>query len=177
MFFFFTCILSCMLPLCQWHHFTISLNNIIHIFRKINTVSSPAWSRLSSSAIYNFLTTSHPFFQPFIPPLDLTIHNCITMPSSNESFQQSGPRDSGRELAKSTGSGPEERSWAGHAQISSPKSGSGVPLFPGLQLEERRLEREGGADWDTRDSKSVFRPPVKLDNTLLSNVLLTLYIK
>lgn len=87
-----------------------------------------------------------PIFQPLIPPLDLTIHHYITMLSSNESFQQSGPHDLGRELAKSTGSGPEERSWAGHAQISSPKSGSGVPLFPGLQLEERRLEREGGAD-------------------------------
>lgn len=33
---------------------------------------------------------------------------------------------------------------------------SGAPLFPMLHLEERRLEGEGGADLDTRDSKSHF---------------------
>ncbi len=68
------------------------------------------------------------------------------MASNEASFQQSGPHDLDRELAKSTGLGPEQRSWAARAQISPPKSGTGAPLFPGLQLEERRLELEGGAD-------------------------------
>lgn len=68
------------------------------------------------------------------------------MPSREVSFQRSGPPDFGGELAKSTGPGPEQRSWAARAQISPPQSGTGAPLFPVLQLEERRLEREGGAD-------------------------------
>lgn len=62
-------------------------------------------------------------------------------------------------------------------QISPPQSGPGTLPVPGLELEKRRLGKEGGADRDTRDSKSIFRQPVKLDNTLLSNVLLTLSIK
>lgn len=79
-------------------------------------------------------------------------------------------------LTKNGGAGPEQGSWADWTQISLPQSGSGTLPVPGLQLEKRRLGEEGGADRDTRDSKSIFRPPVKLDNTLLSNVLLTLYI-
>lgn len=106
----------------------------------------------------------HPLFSHRVPlilhllisPLDPTIHHCVTVPSSKASFQQSGPHDLGRELAKSTGPGPEQRSWAAHAEIRPPQSGTGAPMFPGLQLEERRLEQEGGADRDTRDSKSRF---------------------
>ncbi|KAK9526234.1 hypothetical protein VZT92_015881 [Zoarces viviparus] len=37
---------------------------------------------------------------------------------SEASSQQSGPRDWGRELAKSTGPGPEQGSWAARAKIS-----------------------------------------------------------
>lgn len=107
-------------------------------------------------SIYYRLTASHPFSTP--SSLRLTPPSTTASPRrpANQASSRAGPHDLSRELAKSTGPGPEQRSWAAHAQISPPQSGAGAPLLPGLQLEERRLEREGGADWDTRDSKSRF---------------------
>lgn len=107
-------------------------------------------------SIYYRLTASQPFSTP--SSLLLTPPSTTASPRrpANRASSGVGPHDLSRELAKSTGPGPEQRSWAARAQISPPQSGAGAPLLPGLQLEERRLEREGGADWDTRDSKSRF---------------------
>lgn len=41
-------------------------------------------------------------------------------------------------------------------RLAPPRSGARAPRLPGLLLEERRLEREGGADWDTGGSVSHF---------------------
>ncbi|CAB1445258.1 unnamed protein product [Pleuronectes platessa] len=81
----------------------LPLNSIIHISHTITTQPLPI---------------IHPSFpcHVLISPLDPS-----TPPSSTVSprfLVQSGPRDQSRELAKSSGPGPERQSWAALAQIS-----------------------------------------------------------
>lgn len=126
---------------CQWLHFKLS-----HLLVEQNHSHFPSEFTSQSPSI---IALPPPIHSP--PP-----HLSSPRRPANQASSRAGPHDLSRELAKSTGPGPEQRSWAARAQISPPQSGAGAPLLPGLQLEERRLEREGGADWDTRDSKSRF---------------------
>ncbi len=147
------CVLSLPMTLFQ----TISPSSLwtssFSFFPKINIFTSPPPSCFYSSSIHYFLNTPRTFSTPssllLTPPsTTASTYHPLTQASSRVGFII--------RPATSTGLGPEQRSWAARTQISPPKSGTGAPLFPGLQLEERRLEREGGADWDTRDSKSRF---------------------
>lgn len=134
---------------CQWLSFKHSHLPRIgqHIFSKINKSISSLPSCLSSSFIY-LLFPYHPLpiYHPLISPLDPSIHHCGTILWSKASFQQSGPHEWGRELAKSTGPEPEQRSWAAHAQIS-PSSewhwSSPVPRAPagGEEIRPRGRSR------------------------------------
>lgn len=127
----------------------LSLNTAMAHFLWINTVNSPPLFHLCSPSINYFHAASHLPALP-TPPCSSPLQPLLR----RQAFQQRerNPRLEWRLMAR-TGSSPralardqEEWSWAGRAQISPPQSGTGAPLFPGLQLEERRLEQEGGAD-------------------------------
>lgn len=93
---------------------------------------------------------------PFRPPCSPSV--LLTPPSTTASpcrlveawFQQSGPHDWSRELAKSTGPGPEQQSWAARAQIS-PSSewhwSSPVPWAPAGGEEIRARGRSRLRHW------------------------------
>lgn len=131
----------------------------------------------SSFPFYCILPASLLIPTPSSLPVTLPFTATPPLPSRMSTFQPACLMNWAQGLTKNGGAEPEQGSWADRIQISPPQSGSGTLPVPGLGLVKRRLGEEGGVDGDTRDSTSIFRPPVKLDNTLLSNVLLTLYIK
>ncbi len=125
----------------------LPLNSIVHIFSKINTSAPPPTLRsLSSSSIYYFLSTSHPFSTSssllLTPPSTAASPCCPAKQASSRVGLMIWAESWPRALAQDQSSDPGRPV----PRLAPPQSGTGAPLFPGLQLEERRLEREGGAD-------------------------------